>query len=104
MSDDIIILTFSIMGILAGLIGLIYLGYKNNFISFLKTPHWVSLVILIAAGMMTWVAMVWIVNPNFNVTNKQWISFGFSIAISFLWWLRYVYTVSETADEDDVAP
>ena len=104
MSDDIIILTFSIMGMLAGIAGLIYLGYKNNLISFLKTPHWISLLILITAGIMTWVAMVWIVNPNFKVTNKQWISFGFSIGISFLWWLRYVYTVSETADDDDASP
>ena len=93
------------MGILAGIIGLIYLGYRNNFISFLRTPHWVSLFILIAAGIMTWIAMVWMVNPNFKISSKQWISFGFTIGISMLWWARYVYVTSDVAaDEDDVAP
>ena len=99
MSDDIIILSFSILGIIAGLAGLVYLGYKNDFISFVKTPHWVSLFILIAAGIMTWGAMVWMVNPDFIVTKRQWISFGFTIGISFLWWGRYLYVTSEP-DED----
>ena len=99
MSDDF--LTFSIIGILAGLVGLVYLGYKNHYIDFIKLPHWASLFILITAGIMTWVAMVWMVNPSFNVTNKQWLSFGFTIGISFLWWGRYLFAVG-VADEDDV--
>lgn len=101
MSDDIIILTFSIIGIIAGITGLVYLGYKNNFIEFLKFRHWISLVILIIAGIFTWTGMTWIVNPTFKVTPKQWISLGFSIAISFLWWARYVYTVSDGVDEEE---
>lgn len=103
MSDDVIILTFSIMGIIAGLAGLIYLGYKNEYINFLKLPHWISLFILIVAGILTWIAMVWMVNPDFKVSNKQWISLGFSVGISLLWWLRYAFAV-ETADEDDSSP
>jgi hypothetical protein len=99
MSDDIIILTFSIIGITAGISGLIYLGYRNNFIEFLKFRHWMSLFILIIAGIATWFAMCWVVNPSLKITNKQWISFGFSIAISFLWWARYVYILDQ--DEDD---
>lgn len=99
MSDDIIILTFSIIGILAGISGLTFLGYRNDFIQFLKFRHWISLIILIIAGIFTWIAMVWIVNPSLKITNKQWISFGFSIAISFLWWLRYTYTVSNENNE-----
>ena len=99
MSDDVVLLTFSILGIIGGLSGLVYLGYKNNYIEFLKYRHWVSLLILIFAGVSTWIAMVWIVNPEFSVTNRQWISLGFSIAISFLWWARYVYTVD--SEEDD---
>lgn len=104
MSDDIIILTISILALLGGLGGFIYLGYKNNYISFIKLPHWISLLLLILAGILTWVAMVWMVNPNFSVSKKQWISLGFSIGISFLWWGRYAYTVSDTADEGDDSP
>ena len=95
MDDDIIILSFSIAAFLGGLGGLVYLGYKNEFIDFLKLRHWISLFLLILAGIVTWVAMVWIVNPDFKVTNRQWISLGFSVGISLLWWARYVYTVSD---------
>ena len=100
MSDDTVILTFSILGIIGGLSGLVYLGYKKNYIEFLKYRHWVSLLILILAGILTWTAMVWIVNPNFAVTSRQWISLGFSISISFLWWARYVYTVDSNEDDE----
>jgi len=100
MSDDIIILTFSIIAILSGLVGLVYLGYRNNLIEFIGTPEWASLGIFILAGILTWTGMVWIVNPDFKVSNKQWISFGFSIAISFLWWARYVYTVSDKIESE----
>lgn len=99
MSDDTILLSFSLVGILGGLTGLGYLGYKNNYLDFLKYRHWVSLLILIFAGIITWVAMVWIVNPNFSVTKNQWISLGFSIGISFLWWGRYTYTVIDDEEE-----
>jgi hypothetical protein len=95
MSDDIIILTLSILAMILGFVGLIYLGYKNNMVEFLTMTHWISLGILIIAGILTWIAMVWMVNPGtFKVNNKQWISFGFSITISILWWARYAYTVS----------
>jgi len=104
MSDTIIILIISILALLGGLGGLLYLGYKNNYISFIKLPHWISLLILIIAGILTWVAMVWMVNPDFTVTKKQWISLGFSIGISFLWWGRYAYTISDAADEEDSGP
>ena len=101
MSDDIVILTFSIIGIFAGLGGIIYLGYRNGYLNFLGLPEWISLLLLIIAGIITWTAMVWIVNNEFNVTNNQWISLGFSIAISILWWARYTYTVNDGQEDDD---
>lgn len=101
MSDDIIILTFSIIGILSGITGLVYIGYRNGFLDFLGLAEWISLFLLIIAGIITWVAMVWIVNPDFNVTSNQWVSLGFSIGISFLWWARYTYTVSDKNNDED---
>lgn len=102
MSDDIIILSISIVGILAGMGGIVYIGYKNNYLNFLGISHWVSLLLLILAGIFTWIGMVWMVNPNFKVTSKQWISLGFSLGISILWWARYAYTTAN--DEEDDAP
>jgi hypothetical protein len=100
MSDDTIILTLSISGMVAGFGGLIYLGYKNDFTRFLTFAHWVSLGILITAGILTWAAMVWMINPkSFTVNNNQWISFGFTIGISILWWARYAYTVAVEEEE-----
>ena len=101
MSDDTIILTFSIIGILSGIGGIVYLGYRNGYLNFLGVPEWVSLLLLIIAGIITWTAMVWIVNNDFKVTNNQWISLGFSVAISVLWWARYTYTVNDGSNDDD---
>lgn len=101
MSDDIIILTFSIIGIIAGIFGLVYLGYRHNYIEFLKFRHWMSLFVLVVAGILTWFGMVYIVNPSLKITGKQWLSFGFSVAISLLWWMRYVYTVQDNIDEEE---
>jgi len=101
MSDDVIILTISLTGLLASLFGLVYIGYKTGFLDFLKFSDWASLGILLLAGILTWTAMVWIVDTNFRITSKQWVSFGFSVSISILWWARYVYIVNNRASDAD---
>ena len=104
MSTDRIILGLSIFGIIAGFAGSIFIGYRNNYIKFLGTAHWISLILLILAGIATWVAMVWMVHPSeFKVTKKQYVSLAASILISILWWARYAYTVADTAEEAEEA-
>jgi hypothetical protein len=102
MSYDIYILISSIILIVVGTILVIWLGTRNGYLSFLGYAHWVSLVLLILAGIFTWISMVWMIHPSkFKVNNRQWVALGFSIFISILWWGRYAYTVAETAEEAD---
>jgi len=100
MNRDIYLLSGSITLIVAGLALVIWLGTTNGYLSFLGYAHWVSLVLLILAGIFTWIAMVWMIQPDkFKVNNRQWVSLGFSIFISILWWARYAYTVAETTEK-----
>ena len=100
MNKDLYIVSASVAFIIIGFAFIIWMGAKNSYLSFLGTAHWVSLVLLILAGVFTWVAMVWMIHPSkFRVESKQWVSLGFSIFISILWWGRYAYTVADTAKE-----
>lgn len=100
MNADIYIVSASTAFIIAGFALVIWIGAKNGYLSFLKLAHWVSLILLILAGIFTWTAMVWMIHPSkFKIEKKQWVSLGFSIFISVLWWARYAYTVSDTAKE-----
>ena len=97
MDKDVGLLILSIVLLTSGLGLLFYLGNKKGYTSFLGTAHWFSLIILIIAGIATWVAMVWIKNPDkFSVNSNQWVSLGASVAISVLWWARYVYIISDS--------
>lgn len=100
MNKDVYVVSASVAFILVGFALIIWMGARNSYLSFLGTAHWVSLVMLIIAGILTWAAMVWMIHPSkFKVESKQWVSLGFSIFISVLWWGRYAYTVSDTATE-----
>ena len=100
MSRDAYILAASLALIVIGIGLSIWLGTRNGYLSFLGTAHWISLGLLIIAGIFTWIAMVWMIHPSkFKVNNRQWVSLGFSIFIAVLWWARYAYTVAATAEE-----
>lgn len=100
MNQNIILLIVSLSMITIGLGLLIYVGYVSGFIGFMGVSHWASLGILIIAGILTWIAMVWIVNEEnqFKPNTDQFVSLGMSIFISILWWGRYVYTVAKRED------
>lgn len=81
---------------------LIHLAYRNGYITFLKNTHWWSLFLMVISGIGVWLSMVLVVNESsdkFNVTDKQWISFGVTILISFLYWCRFVFTVGNVVEE-----
>ena len=100
MKLDIYIFAAASTSILIGIIVAIWLGFKNGFLDFLKKAHWISLLLLILAGVLTWISMVWMVNPNkFKILPKQWVSLGFSVGISVLWWARYAYTVASLSPD-----
>lgn len=114
-TTDLTIIGLSVGGFSFGLIGLIYFGWNKGYFSFLKYAHYVSCFFLILSGVLTWAAMVWMLNPGaFKVEKKQWVSLIVSIVISILWWARYAYTVADNQgdsnnnsnltwnDEDDV--
>ena len=68
----------------------------NGLIDFLKPAHYYSLVLLLFAGVISWISMVWMLNPSdFKVNDKQKISLGLSIVISVLLWARYAFTIAE---------
>lgn len=101
-TTDYAILGISLTGVVFGLIGLIYFGWNKGYFSFLKYAHFASLVFLLISGVLTWASMVWMIHPStFKIEKKQWVSLGVSIIISILWWARYAYTVSDSAEESD---
>lgn len=69
---------------------------ENGLTAFLKPAHYYSLGLLLVAGVLSWISMVWMLNPNdFKINDKQKISLGISIVISVLMWARYAFTVAE---------
>lgn len=102
MKTDLIIAIICGIVIFAAIGVLIYLGKKNGLVQFLEPAHFWSLLLLVIAGVLTWAAMVWIVNLDLSpktINTKQYISLATSLLISVLWWGRYVYTVSDVVKE-----
>lgn len=97
MEQDIVILIISCILIVVGISLIIRLGYKNGMLDFLGTKQWWALFLILVAGITTWLGMTLVVSTGdkLKVTNKQWVALGFSLAISILWWARYVYIVSD---------
>ena len=99
MTTEGIILGVSLTLTTTGIALLIYLGKRNGYLTFLGLAHWVSLGLLIIAGIITWVAMTWMTSPKgFKVNSKQWVALGASIFISVLWWARYAYIISDDVE------
>lgn len=85
-----------VLSYLVGTFFLIKLLINNGLTDFLQSAHYYSLAILLVAGVLGWVAMVWMLNPDeFKINSKQKISLGVSIIISVLMWARYAFTVAE---------
>lgn len=84
----------------AGGIGLgIYIADSEGQLSFLKPAHYISLILLIIAYILSWAAMTWMSSPDkFQIRPKQWIAFGFTLLMAVFWWGRYVFTVADTAE------
>ena len=88
--------TVCILSYTVGTIFAVKLLVNNGLTDFLQSAHYYSLAILLVAGVLSWIAMVWMLNPNeFKVNNKQRISLGVSIVISILMWGRYAFTIAE---------
>lgn len=95
---------YALIGLSAGLIvsGIgvgVYVADKEGQLSFLKTAHYVSLIILILSYILSWIAMSWMANPEkFYIRPKQWIAFAFTLLMAIFWWGRYVFTIADTAE------
>ena len=103
MNSDLIVAILCGIVILLAIGILIYLGKKNGLVEFLEPAHFWSLLLLIIAGILTWAAMVWIVNLDLSaktINSKQYVSLATSLMISVLWWGRYVYTVSDVVTDE----
>lgn len=97
--NDIPLLVTSIAFSLVGLGLLSYWLSKSGYFSFLRRNHYYALVFFVLAGILTWLGLILPVNPvKFEVTTKQWVALGFSIAISVLWWLRYSFSISPNTE------
>ena len=85
--------------ILAGFGVGIYIAHQEGQLKFLRTAHYITLMLFLAAYIITWVGMTWISSPDkFEVRPKQWIAFIFTIFMAVFWWARYVFTIADTAE------
>ena len=76
-----------------------YVASQEGLIGFIGTPHILSLLIMLVSYVLSWVAMVWMANPEkFDVRPKQWIAFVFTLLMAIFWWGRYVFTIADTAE------
>ena len=97
--NNISLLITSVSFLVVGTGLMIYWAKKAGYFDFLRNAHYYSLVLLILAGVFTWLGMIFPVNPErFEVTGKQWAALGFSFAISILWWARYSYSISPNTE------
>jgi hypothetical protein len=77
----------------------VYIAEQEGQLTFLKTAHYVTLLIFLTAYILTWIGMTWLSNPDkFEVRPKQWIAFIFTLFMAFFWWARYVFTIADTAE------
>jgi hypothetical protein len=94
--------------IVIGMVILINAFSKQGTFDFIKPPHWWSLLIVVISGVMSWVSMVWILDPKINpitdiklVDKSQLVSLGFSCLISVVWWASYIFLVAKETKEND---
>lgn len=101
---EIPLLITAITFLLIGCILIAWWSTRSGYFSFMRPFHYYALIFFILAGIATWLALVFPVNPDrFEVTNKQYVALGMSVLISVLWWLRYVLSISpatETLEEE----
>ena len=77
----------------------VYIASSAGQLNFLQPAHYVSLILLVIAYIISWVAMTWMSNPDkFEIRPKQWIAFGFTLLMALFWWGRYVFTIADTAE------
>lgn len=92
------------LGVILIVLGCVLLGgisYKTGKLDFIKPAHWWSLLIVIISGVLSWIAMVWILSPTkFEPSKNQWISLGFACVISVVWWASYIYLVADESNEN----
>ena len=68
---------------------------RSGYFSFVTKFHYYALIFFILAGVATWLALIFPVNPDeFNITNKQYVALGMSLLISILYWVRYILSIS----------
>jgi hypothetical protein len=87
--------TFFCTGIALG----VKLAALEGHLDFLRPAHYISLFILIASYILSWVAMTWMASPDkFSVSSKQWIAFMFTILMAIFWFGRYLFTIADAAE------
>jgi len=98
-----LLIIISVSLIIAGLGVGTYVANREGQLNFLRTAHYISLFILIAAYILSWIAMTWMSSPEkFEVRPKQWIAFSFTLLMAVFWWGRYIFTVADTAETEPV--
>lgn len=91
--------------LVVGIVVLITTVKNEGHFDFIKPAHWWSLLIVLISGVMSWVSMVWILEPNKNPITEpdktQLVSLGFSCVISVVWWASYIFLVAKETKEND---
>jgi len=100
--NDIPLLITSLLFFIIGTALLLYWAKRGGYFYFLTNAHYYSLGFLLVAGVFTWLGMVFPVNPDrLTISKQQWAALGFSVGISLLWWLRYVFSIAPATELEE---
>jgi len=93
--NEIQLLITAITFLVIGCAIITWWSVKSGYFSFVTKFHYYSLVFFLLAGVATWLALIFPVNPNqFDISNKQYVALGMSIIIGVLYWVRYILSIS----------
>jgi len=104
MDNNLILAICSLLIILMNLAFLFYLGIRSKFISFITGYHWISLALMVLAGIIVAISMLLVANSKedkFTINKQQIASIVTSIIISFLYWARFTLSISQDVTDSN---
>ena len=104
MDNNLILAICSFIIILLNFVFLFYLGVRSGFIGFITGYHWVSLALMLFAGIATVASMILVANSvesSFTINNQQIASIITSIVISLLYWARFTLSIAQDVENSN---
>ncbi len=82
--------------IITGLFLLLFTGFNNGGLVFVRKEHIYALILLVLSGLLTWTALTLISLPTnkFEPSKKQLTAIGFFVSVSVLTFAKYMFLIS----------